>query len=288
MLVIGLAVCLQGEALAAPEVMDAAGSLFDAEYFAKNHPEIASYVGSDAETLYRYYSTYGYRQGMKPYDDGERCIVIIGDSRVCGLLCTLMRNEDIETVKTYVSGGGKYMSGKFRDGDNWIVLSGEMSGRLSRDSYDRSVGTVKDIISHDVTLGNIDNYTFINMYGINDLYHNQSGASVYPARYLAKDEDIYENFAYCDVAYQFNTGPIDERGIVAKRGFHNSAIEAYNQGFVSSDNVTVIDLYTYLIENDFNGIITVEANDNTGLHYDDPTNQRIYELILSLIDTEIK
>lgn len=255
---------------------------FDAEYFAIKHPEIANYYGYDKDILYRYYVNYGYRAGMKPYDDGERCIVIIGDSRVCGLLCTLMRNEEVQTVETYVEGNGKYMSGKFRDDDRWIVLSGEMSGRLSRDSYDRSVNTVNKLISRDATLSHVENYIFINMYGINDLYHNQNNASGYPAKYIAKDTDIYNNFRYADKVYQFNSGPVDERGIVYKRGFVNEYIEEYNKGFVSTDDVTVVDLYTYLREHFYNGIIVWEGNDNTGLHYDDRTNNDIYDLIMKL------
>lgn len=255
---------------------------FDAEYFAKEYPEIAEEYGSDEESLYRYYSTYGRLQGMKPHSDDEKCYIIIGDSRVCGLLCTLMRMEEVEAIATYVKGDGIYMSGKFRADNKWFVLSGEMSGRLSRDSYDRSVTTVRELIGGDVKLCNMGDYTFINMYGINDLYHNQNNASGYPSRYIEKDTDIFDNFEYCDRVYQFNTGPVDERGIVYKRGFVNEYIEAYNQGFVSTDKVTVVDLYSYLKENSYNGILVLETTDSTGLHYDDPTNKGIYQLITSL------
>ncbi len=277
-LVMVLAISYRDESQAEEQLMPD-GTYFDAEYFAKTNPNIVSLVGSDCESLFRYYSRYGRMQGMKAYDDGERCLIIIGDSRVCGLLCSFMRTDDIETVSTSVSGGGKYMSGIFKDGDLWMVLSGEMSGRLSRDSYDNSVKTVKNIISHDVGLGHIKNYTFVNMYGINDLYHNLSGAMNYPSRYMAKNKDIYNNFDYCDRAFQLNVGPIDERGIVYKRGFRNQYIETYNTGFVSDDEVTVIDLYDFLISNGFNGILDVETTDHTGLHYDDPTNLAIYGMI---------
>ena len=255
------------------------GTYFDAEYFADTNPNIASYFGSDEDTLFKYYSRYGRMQGMKAYDDGVRCLIVIGDSRVCGLLCTLMRSDDIETVSTFVKDNGKYMSGIFRDDNLWLVLSGEMSGRLSRDSYDNSVKTVKNIISHDVGLGHIKNYTFVNMYGINDLYHNPSNAMNYPPRYMAKNKDIANSFDYCGRFFQLNIGPIDERGIVYKRGFRNQYIETYNTGFVTDEDVTVIDLYGFLTSNGYNAILDIETTDHTGLHYDDPTNFDIYDMI---------
>jgi len=215
-------------------------------------------------------------------DDTKRCVIVIGDSRVCGLLCTLMKTSYIETINTDVNNNGMLMSGLFRVGNTWLVMSGEMSGRLSLNSYDNSVTTVKNIIESKSELKDADKYIFINMYGINDLYHNQTNASVYPEKYMVKNENIVNELNYCDRIYQFTSGPIDNRGIVYERGFRNEYIEKYNELFKSSENVEVIDQYTYLVSNGYNGILDGEVTDHSGLHYDDPTNRSVYRLIMKV------
>lgn len=55
-------------ALAAPETM-ADGSIFDAEYYAQNNPDVTAMYGTDKEALFFHYVTYGKAEGRLAYGD---------------------------------------------------------------------------------------------------------------------------------------------------------------------------------------------------------------------------
>lgn len=43
------------------------GQVFDAEYYAKTYPDVVQALGTDADTLYKHYLTYGKKEGRNPY-----------------------------------------------------------------------------------------------------------------------------------------------------------------------------------------------------------------------------
>lgn len=54
-------------AYAAPQTMPD-GTVFDAEYYAANNPDVATVFGTDVTALYNHYKTYGIIEGRLPYD----------------------------------------------------------------------------------------------------------------------------------------------------------------------------------------------------------------------------
>ncbi len=53
---------------AAPKTMPD-GQTFDAEFYAKNNPDVVAALGTDEAALYNHYVTYGKTEGRKPYAD---------------------------------------------------------------------------------------------------------------------------------------------------------------------------------------------------------------------------
>ncbi|WP_026489156.1 hypothetical protein [Butyrivibrio sp. XBB1001] len=53
-------------ALAAPKTMPD-GGIFDAEFYAKNNPDVVAALGSNESTLYEHYLNYGKAEGRLPY-----------------------------------------------------------------------------------------------------------------------------------------------------------------------------------------------------------------------------
>ena len=53
---------------AAPKQM-ADGTVFDAEYYATNNPDVAAVLGTKEKTLYEHYVKYGKTEGRKPCAD---------------------------------------------------------------------------------------------------------------------------------------------------------------------------------------------------------------------------
>ncbi len=62
---------------AAPETM-ADGSVFDAEYYAQNNPDIAAVYGTDKDTLFQHYTLYGKAEGRQAYASNEGSITRYG------------------------------------------------------------------------------------------------------------------------------------------------------------------------------------------------------------------
>ena len=55
---------------AAPKTMPD-GQTFDAEFYAKNNPDVVAALGKDEAALYNHYVTYGKIEGRKPYADAQ-------------------------------------------------------------------------------------------------------------------------------------------------------------------------------------------------------------------------
>lgn len=53
-------------AFAAPETMPD-GTIFDAEYYAQSNPDVVAVFGTDRDSLYTHYMTYGKEEGRLPY-----------------------------------------------------------------------------------------------------------------------------------------------------------------------------------------------------------------------------
>ncbi len=62
----GLVILQSLTAYAAPETMPD-GTIFDAEYYAANNPDVAAVVGTDTGALYQHYLLYGKGEGRQPY-----------------------------------------------------------------------------------------------------------------------------------------------------------------------------------------------------------------------------
>lgn len=55
---------------AAPKTMPD-GQVFDAEFYAKNYPDVVAALGTDEAALYNHYVSYGKAEGRKPYADAQ-------------------------------------------------------------------------------------------------------------------------------------------------------------------------------------------------------------------------
>ncbi|MBD5451654.1 MAG: hypothetical protein HDR25_03330 [Lachnospiraceae bacterium] len=79
--VIGLvaALCLGSSmtAFAAPEVMPD-GTVFDAEYYAENNPDVVAAMGTDKDAMYLHYVVFGANEGRRAY--GENTVVPVIDA----------------------------------------------------------------------------------------------------------------------------------------------------------------------------------------------------------------
>ena len=70
LLTIVMTMCLGMTAFASPRTMPD-GTVFDAEYYAKTYPDVASAIGTDENALYQHYATMGKAEGRKPIADAQ-------------------------------------------------------------------------------------------------------------------------------------------------------------------------------------------------------------------------
>lgn len=47
------------------------GVLFDAEYYAKQNPDVTAVIGTEPDVLFQHYITYGQAEGRAPYEDPQ-------------------------------------------------------------------------------------------------------------------------------------------------------------------------------------------------------------------------
>lgn len=60
-----------GATVHAAPVRMADGTVFDAEYYAQNNPDVVAVLGADADVLYQHYQNYGKAEGRKGYDENS-------------------------------------------------------------------------------------------------------------------------------------------------------------------------------------------------------------------------
>lgn len=92
---------------AAPERM-ADGTVFDAEYYAQQYPDVVAVFGTDAGLLYQHYQKYGKAEGRKPAADGAQATVPIniadpaGDYKVGSVYGPRLTKKELAEVKEAV------------------------------------------------------------------------------------------------------------------------------------------------------------------------------------------
>ena len=69
--ILALGLCSGVQAYAAPERM-ADGTVFDAQYYAAENPDVVAVYGTDAEDLYRHYVEYGREEGRMAHAGNEK------------------------------------------------------------------------------------------------------------------------------------------------------------------------------------------------------------------------
>ena len=77
-------------AFAAPKPM-ADGAVFDAEYYAMNHPDVVSALGNEEVVLYHHYGLCGSKEGRLPYELTPQELKNIGKRRIPRKKCHCRR-----------------------------------------------------------------------------------------------------------------------------------------------------------------------------------------------------
>jgi len=97
---------------AAPVRM-ADGTVFDAEYYAQNNPDVVAVLGTDATVLYQHYQNYGKAEGRKAYDENSAQQIVdapvpvqniepAGDYNVGTVYGPKLTKKELEEVKAVV------------------------------------------------------------------------------------------------------------------------------------------------------------------------------------------
>lgn len=208
--------------------------------------------------------------------ENVNCKIIIGDSRTAGIIFAL--ENDKNAVELYSNVNGASFESIFLK-DNTLLLICAQSGGYYRDgACDRTFERAKKLMASQDILKNCASYSFYNLFGFNDVFLEPYNCVNAPGAYVTKDADFASRLG-CLNAYQFNAGPVDEKGAILY-GMTNATLAQYNQGFVSNSNVSVIDLYSYLCRQGYKA--SYSEADNSGIHYDEKTTNKIIGLIMSL------
>lgn len=269
------------------------GELFDAEYYAEKYPDVAKVYGTDEMALYSHYLDYGKKEGRIPYEDkksvrktlpanidfGNKCVLIVGDSRACSLSRTL--NDYCGFKLLYAQNEGSVTEVVLQKGKTLVAICGEGGGSYKKGSFNRAVKDMNELLVNDEMLKKRSTYYYIDMFGVNDINETPNA----PLTYLEKDEIIADNNPGIIQMYHFNAGPITEDGyFYLENDLSNETIEKYNEQFKNTEKVQVIDLFSYLMTNGFD---TVDDSENdfskTGMHYDVSTDIEIIYLIKNLV-----
>ena len=269
------------------------GQLFDAQFYSESYPDVVNAFGKSEAALYRHYVKYGKKEGRLPYAGADikaleekdeafpikKCVLMIGDSRTCGLIATIAKNPEYQ--KLYQYSKDKVYDAIYMRGDTVFVFCAEGGGRFCEGAYTRSVDRLLKIVKTNEIVKNTPEYVAINMYGYNDLKVPAEDFT-WPQMYIASDENLKAELGpKCKRFYQFNSGPINEGGLAfLVDGINNNWIKQYNKSFVRTRNIVVIDFYGYLIRN---GYASNNEEDAEGVHYDYDTNLKIWRLIYSII-----
>lgn len=279
------------------------GNEFDSEFYAALYPDVASVYGNDAESLFKHYVLFGKTEGRvasskgleekseevipviypqkvhytQTINDGKirKCVVAYGDSRTCSVIGTLMQDSAWKRVY-YATDAVSTTTILIKD-DVALLITGEAGGSIANGAYDRAVNRITPLMSTRSELINNSTVSYFSLFAINDLivWSNKSGK-----QYIEKDEALIKTLPKCTAFYQFNAGPVSECGWEYQLN-NNEAIESYNKAMVSTDKVTVVDLYSYLCGAGFD--VVMDSADLSGVHYDEATNKKIIALIMSFV-----
>lgn len=294
-ILIGLVLPIFGcvTATAEPKMM-ADGELFDGQFYAQQYPDVARVYGTDDAALYSHYVDYGKAEGRLPYkkesapkkvlpktiDFGNKCILIIGDSRAVSLSRTL--NDYLGYTLMYAQPDGQVTEVILQKGKSVIAICAEGGGSYKKGSFNRAVAGMNNLLLSNELLQNRNGYYYIDMFGVNDI--NESPTA--PVTYMKKDVEIAKNIPGIIMMYHLNAGPITEDGyFYQEKDLSNEEIAEYNTQFETNENVQVVDLFSYLMMNGFDTVYDAENNHpKTGMHYDVSTDIEIIELIRSLVN----
>lgn len=208
--------------------------------------------------------------------ENTKCKVIIGDSRAMGLIATLDNSK--EFIKIYDEFDGLREDSIYFKDDTLYLICSYPGGYYKNGAYDKTAKKALKIIREQDILKNCLSYSFINMFSFNDCFLEYESSKYAPAAYIERDAYYAEQIHGCSSVYQFNAGPVDERGeVYSTYGFYNALVEDYNQRFTGNNKVTVVDLYGYLKNNGYNA-----SKYDVGIHYDDKTNMSIINLLVVL------
>ena len=222
----------------------------------------------------------GFGTGIKTNAmENVRCKIIIGDSRTMGLIATLMNDKD--ATQLYDSFDGAVYDAIFLKGDTLLVMCSQGGGYYKNGAYERAGNRAVKLLQTEDILKNCSSYSLYDLFGFNDIFLEPDACKEAPGRYIAGDATLASRIHACQSVYHFNAGPVDEAGSSTwKYCVTNPMLMEYNQKFVGSSRVSVVDLYGYLCTEGYKGIIT-EADD-AGIHYDNKTNNKIINLLLAL------
>jgi hypothetical protein len=81
-------------AFATPAVMDD-GSVFDAEYYAQNNPDVVQALGTDVNALYNHYVNFGKTEGRLPYAIGTDVNTVLLSAQADKLTSTTVGHEKL-------------------------------------------------------------------------------------------------------------------------------------------------------------------------------------------------
>ena len=212
--------------------------------------------------------------------EGKDCIIIIGDSRSCGLLVHIDANPMYK--RKYYYHEGIIYDGIVEGDDVIIAVFAESGGNYYMGSMKKSIDRFMKAFKSYSEIHNAKSYKVFNLYGYNDIAVAVKTNIPWPKKYVKADEAFKKQLGdKCTMFYQFNAGPVNEDGFhCIVDGFQNSTIEEYNKDFIPTKDINVFDLFGYL-QNKGLGPIE-DAPENSGIHYSLKTNQDIFDVILHL------
>lgn len=206
--------------------------------------------------------------------------VVLGDSRCCGLIVTLLDDKDAVCLYDFLE--SPRCDGVFLKDGKLLIICSESGGYYRSGAYNRTMERAIKLANRYANEYNVSSYATANLFAFNDLFlDGESSAITAPSNYVRLDKELRYKIKNCSKVYQFNAGPVSETGSVYMNGGPSNALIAnYNSGFNGTDYVSVVDLYGYLMSVGYDALDN--DVDDTGIHYDHATNKKIIDLIYTL------
>jgi len=241
--------------------------------FGRNERRLAYYIDKSAAG---FAGTCLSPQDSKPY----QYIIIMGDSRTCGLAHTYYKQNDWKLVKLYtLKDPAKASSGRkcsiFEKNRVRVAFCEFGGGNLVNGAFNQVCNWAKQVIA---TAEAGSTFQVINNMGVNDIYYEPNeGAAM---SYRIRNEEFASSLPLGSRYITCTIGPVDDRGTVAQSGLVNNAIIAtQNTMILPTEHVTIFDENTALVTAGFKCMR--DAKDPAGIHYDEATNLKINKMLLS-------